>query len=98
MQPYVSGGDASSIVSRAAWSIVEAMSELGRVLILLGLLLVVAGLVVAGLSLLHLPLGRLPGDMTWRGRNWRVSFPLATSLIISLLLTLILWVIGRFRR
>ena len=74
------------------------MYDLGRTLILLGLLLAIAGIVVLGLNRLHLPLGRLPGDFNWRGRGWSVSFPLATSIIVSIVLTLLLWVVGRFRR
>ena len=43
------------------------MPDLGRTLIFLGLLLVVVGVVVLGFNRLNLPLGRLPGDFTWRG-------------------------------
>jgi hypothetical protein len=74
------------------------MVDLGRILIFLGLLLIAAGALVLGLNRLHLPLGRLPGDFNWRGRNWSVSFPLATSILLSVLLSLLLWVVGRFRR
>jgi hypothetical protein len=74
------------------------MPDLGRTLIFLGLLLVVAGVVVLGLNRLNLPLGRLPGDLSWRGRGWSVSFPIVTSILISVVLTLILWVVGRLRR
>jgi len=74
------------------------MSDLGRLLIYLGLLLVVVGLIVVGLSRFNVPLGRLPGDMSWRGRGWSVSFPLATSILLSVILSLILWAINRFRR
>lgn len=74
------------------------MTDLGRLLIFLGLLLVVVGLIVVGLSRLNVPLGRLPGDMSWRGRGWSVSFPLATSVLLSVILSLILWAISRFRR
>jgi hypothetical protein len=74
------------------------MPSLARLLILSGLFLVLAGLIVAASSRLHLPLGRLPGDISFRGRNWSVYFPLATSLIISVLLSLLLWLIGRFWR
>jgi hypothetical protein len=73
------------------------MSDLGRILIFLGLALVVGGVLVLGLTRLHLPLGRLPGDFSWRGRNWSVSFPLATSLLLSVLLSFLVWVISRFR-
>ena len=74
------------------------MYDLGRTLIFLGLLLVVAGAVILALNRLHLPLGRLPGDLNWRGRGWSVSFPLATSILVSIVLSLLLWAVGRFRR
>jgi hypothetical protein len=74
------------------------MSDLGRLLIFLGLLLVVAGLVVLGLNRLNIPLGRLLGDFTWRGRGWSVSFPLVTCLLLSVLLSFLLWVINHLRR
>lgn len=74
------------------------MSDLGRILIFLGLLLVVAGLVVLGLNRLNIPLGRLPGDFNWRGRGWSVSFPLVTCLLLSVFLSLLLWVINHLRR
>jgi hypothetical protein len=74
------------------------MSDLGRTFIFLGLLLVVVGVLLIGLNRLHLPLGRLPGDFNWRGRGWSVSFPLATSILLSVLVSLLLWVITRFRR
>ena len=74
------------------------MSDLGRILVTLGLVLVGIGLVVLLFSRLNVPLGRLPGDITWKGKNWVVSFPLMTSLLASLLLTLIFWLISHFRR
>jgi hypothetical protein len=74
------------------------MPDLGRTLVFLGLLLVVAGLVILGLGRLNLPLGRLPGDLSWRGRGWSVSFPLATSILLSVILTMLLWAVNRFRR
>lgn len=74
------------------------MSDLGRIFIFLGLLLVVVGIVIVGLNRLNLPIGRLPGDFNWRGRGWSFSFPLATSILISVLLSLLLWAIARLRR
>ena len=74
------------------------MPGLGRMLIFAGCVLIVAGALVLGLNRLHLPLGRLPGDINWRGRNWSVSFPLATSILLSVLLSLLLWAVGRFHR
>ena len=73
------------------------MSDLGRLLIFLGILLIAAGLIVIVLARLHLPLGRLPGDLSWRGKGWSVSFPIATSLLLSVVLSLLFWAINRFR-
>ncbi|MEI9977817.1 MAG: DUF2905 family protein [Edaphobacter sp.] len=74
------------------------MQDLGRTLIVLGGVLVVAGVVVVVLARLHVPLGRLPGDFKWQGRGWSVSFPLATSILLSVLLSLLFWFLGRTRR
>jgi ribose/xylose/arabinose/galactoside ABC-type transport system permease subunit len=65
------------------------------VLIGLGLLLVVVGAVVMLAGKTGLPLGRLPGDFTWRGRHTTVYFPLATSILISVVLSLALWLMRR---
>jgi DUF2905 family protein len=73
------------------------MPELGRTLIFLGIVLAVVGALILGLNRLHLPLGRLPGDINWRGRGWSVSFPLATSIVVSILLSFLLWVLSRLR-
>lgn len=74
------------------------MSELGKLLIILGILLVVAGVVVTLLGRTNLPLGRLPGDILYRGKNTTFYFPLATSILLSVVLTVLLYVIGKFRR
>ncbi|MFP5229547.1 MAG: DUF2905 domain-containing protein [Acidobacteriota bacterium] len=71
------------------------MNELGRVLIGIGLLLVVCGAVVILAGKVGLPLGRLPGDFTWRGKHTTVYFPLATSIVISVVLSLVFWMLGR---
>lgn len=74
------------------------MQGIGRGLIFLGLILTFAGLLILALGRFNVPLGRLPGDFKWQGRGWFVSFPLATSILLSVLLTLLLWIFGRFRR
>jgi hypothetical protein len=74
------------------------MFGLGRVLIGVGLLLVVAGGVVILFARMGVPLGRLPGDFSYKGKNVSFYFPLATSLLLSVLLSLLLWVISRWRR
>ncbi len=72
--------------------------ELGKLLIVLGVILAVAGVVVMLLARTHLPLGRLPGDIVYRGKNTRIYFPLATSLLVSAVLSILLYVLSRWRR
>ena len=74
------------------------MSELGKLFIILGILLVVAGVLLTILGRTNLPLGRLPGDILYRGKNTTFYFPLATSILLSVILTVVLYIIGKFRR
>lgn len=74
------------------------MSGLARLLITLGLLLLVAGGAVYLLGILGISFGHLPGDFAWRRKNVSVYLPLGTCVVISLLLTLILYLLTRFRR
>lgn len=74
------------------------MQDLGRLLLIAGFVLCLLGAAVLLFARLHLPLGRLPGDMQWRGRNWQIRFPLMTSLLLSGFLSLIFYLIGRMRR
>jgi len=74
------------------------MSDLGKILIFFGGTLVLVGIVVVVLGRLHLPIGRLPGDIVYRGKNTTVYFPLATSILLSVVLTLLLYVVGKWRR
>ena len=74
------------------------MSGLGKILLGFGVLMVILGaiLLVAGNLSGKVPwLGRLPGDIYIRRDNWTFYFPLATSLIVSLILTLIFSLFGR---
>ncbi len=72
--------------------------ELGKLLVLFGIVLVVAGLALMLLGRLHFPLGRLPGDFLYRGKNTTVYFPLATSVLVSVVLSILLYVVSRWRR
>ena len=72
------------------------MNELAKGLILLGAVLIAVGLIL--LFFQKVPfLGRLPGDILIKRENYTFSFPLATSIVVSLLISLILYVIGKFR-
>lgn len=74
------------------------MSELGKLLIAAGMIMLVAGIVLVLLGRSGVPIGRLPGDFLYRGKNTTIYFPLATSLLLSVLLSLVLYVIGRWRK
>ena len=64
---------------------------MGKTLIVVGLLIAAVGLVMS----LGVPLGRLPGDFTYRRGNFSFYFPLTTSILVSLVLTLVAWFWGR---
>jgi hypothetical protein len=74
------------------------MTELGKALLGIGLLLSAAGAAMLLAGRLGLPFGRLPGDFSYRGKNFAFFFPLGTSILISLLLSAILYLLSRFRR
>ena len=71
---------------------------MGRMLIVLGVALVVIGGILMLLGRTGLPLGRLPGDILYRGKTTTFYFPLASSILISLVLSLILFLIARLKR
>jgi hypothetical protein len=70
------------------------MNDLGKMLLVMGLAVAVVGVVLmlAG----RVPwLGRLPGDIYVERGNWSFYFPLMTSIVVSVLLTLLFWLFGR---
>ena len=76
----------------------RVMTDFGKLLIVLGLTLVVAGALVMALGRANLPLGRLPGDIVYRGKSTTFYFPLATSVLVSVVLSLVLYVVGRWKK
>jgi hypothetical protein len=74
------------------------MNDLGKLLIVFGGILILAGIIFILLGRTNIPLGRLPGDILYRGKHTTVYFPLATSILLSVVLSLVLYVIGRFKR
>jgi hypothetical protein len=72
--------------------------DLGRLLIAVGLVLLVAGGLLLLFGRAGLPLGRLPGDISYRGRNLSVYLPLGTSILLSVVVSLIFYLLSRFRR
>ena len=74
------------------------MADLGKVLVFLGAAIAVVGLVFVLLGRTNLPIGRLPGDIVYRGKNTIFYFPLATSIVISVVLSVLIYVIGKLRK
>jgi len=70
--------------------------EFGKWLVGIGVVIVAVGLLLMLLG--RIGLFRLPGDLEFGGRNWRVYFPLGTCILLSLILTLVLWLIHYLRR
>ena len=74
------------------------MTELGKVLVGIGFFIVICGVMLMLLGRTNLPLGRLPGDILYKGKNTTFYFPLATSIILSIVLSVLLYIIGKFRQ
>lgn len=73
------------------------MGNLGKLLVLGGVVAIMAGVALILLGKTNFPLGRLPGDVVYRGENTTFYFPLVTSLLLSVVLSVVLYLIGRFR-
>ena len=76
----------------------EPLRELGRLLLFLGLLLVAVGAALVFGARLPFRLGRLPGDIVYQSRHTTFYFPIVTCLVLSVVLTIVLWVISVLRR
>jgi hypothetical protein len=74
------------------------MTELGKIVLLVGGVIIVVGAVLLLAGKFNLPLGRLPGDIVYRGKNSVFYFPIVTCIVISVVLSLIFWLLGRGSR
>jgi Protein of unknown function (DUF2905) len=74
------------------------MFNLGKLLIILGAVLIAAGLLFLLLGRTQLPVGRLPGDIIYRRRNFAFYFPLTTSILLSIVLSLVFYFLSRMHR
>ncbi len=74
------------------------MTAVARLLVKLGVVLIAVGGLVYLLGRLGISFGSMPGDLTWRRKNVTVFFPIGTSILLSVLLTLLFWLLSRFRR
>jgi len=74
------------------------MADLGKALLVLGGVIVLVGTALLLAGRFNLPLGRLPGDFVYRGKNAVFYFPLTTCIVISVVLSLLFWIFGRGHR
>jgi len=73
------------------------VTEIGKMLLGVGLVIAGIGLALMVLGRTNLPIGRLPGDILYRGKHTTFYFPLATSILVSVVLSPVLYLIGRIR-
>ncbi|HSC46435.1 MAG TPA: DUF2905 domain-containing protein [Candidatus Acidoferrum sp.] len=76
----------------------EPVQHLGRTLLLLGVVFIFVGTLLYFGGKLPFRLGRLPGDIVHRGQHGTFYFPLVSCILVSVLLSAILWIISQFRR
>jgi len=74
------------------------MNELGKALLAIGLAIAALGAALLVAGRLGLPLGRMPGDIAYKGKHVSVFFPLGTCILISVVLSLLLYLLSRFHR
>ena len=77
---------------------INPLGELGKTLLVIGTVLVVAGILLLSGARLPFRLGHLPGDIAYQGRNGSFYFPIVTCLLLSVALTLLFWIVNLFRR
>ncbi len=77
----------------------EGLQGFGKTLIIIGVIIVVIGALLMISEKVNFPLfGKLPGDIHIKGKNFQIYFPIATSIVLSVLLTLILYAISYFSK
>lgn len=76
----------------------DPLREIGKLLLVAGLLLVGVGTLLLLGAKLPWRLGKLPGDIVFQGRHTTFYFPIVTCLVLSAALTLLLWLVSYFRR
>jgi hypothetical protein len=76
----------------------EAVRELGKMLLIAGAVLAASGALLLAGARLPMRLGRLPGDIVYRGRNTTFYFPIVTCIALSAALTIVFWIVNHIRR
>jgi hypothetical protein len=80
------------------WHYNDFVVHFGKLIIVLGAVLVAVGLTFVLLGRTQLPIGRLPGDIIYRRRNFAFYFPLTTSILLSIVLSLVFYFLSRMHR
>lgn len=75
-----------------------SMNDIGRMLVGFGLLLLLLGGLIILLGKSGIPLGRLPGDIAYRGKHTSFYFPLASCILLSIVVSLVFYLLSHFRR
>ena len=76
----------------------NSIPEIGKLLIVAGIVIAAAGVLFLLGGKLPFRLGRLPGDIAYQGKNGSFYFPIVTCILLSVAFTLIMWVVNYFRR
>jgi hypothetical protein len=76
----------------------DPLREIGKTLLVIGVVLVSVGVLLLFGARLPYRIGRLPGDVVIQGRNGSFYFPVVTCIIVSVLFTLLMWILNLFRR
>jgi len=74
------------------------LRELGKMMVVVGVLLVAVGGLLAFGGRLPFRLGRLPGDIVWQGKGSSFYFPIVTCIVLSLILSAVMWIVSAFKR
>lgn len=76
----------------------DPLRELGKIMLIAGVVLAAAGALFLFGGRLPFRLGRLPGDIAYQGRHGSFYFPVVTCIVLSVALTLLMWIVNSFRR
>jgi hypothetical protein len=80
------------------WASMNSFRELGKLLVVIGIGVAGMGALLMFGAKLPFRLGRLPGDIVVQGRHSSFYFPIATCIVVSAVLTLLIWIVSFFRR
>jgi hypothetical protein len=94
----MAGSNRPILVYRMGFAVSWPVNMVGKWILIFGVLLVLVGAAIWLAETFGLPLGRLPGDIRMRGEGWSFSFPIVTSITVSIVLTVLLNLFLWFRR